>query len=79
MIDLNGVELAVGDDVVYTNRNLNNLQKGKVFKITKGKLEIKYGDETPITYQHSNMSAPATYKPKYRHNIMYPSQVMKLG
>lgn len=75
MNDINGVELAVGDDVIYTNRNLNELHKGKVFKITKSKLIVKYQEDQTIMY-----STPAkSYHYKYHHNIMSPDQIMKLG
>jgi hypothetical protein len=75
MQDINGVELAVGDDVVYTNRNLNELHKGKVFKISKSKLIVKYQEDQTIMY-----GTPAkAYHYKYHHNIMSSDQVMKLG
>ena len=77
MLDINGIELQVGDDVVYTNRNLNDLEKGKIFKITKSKAVIKYRED----YHYDNGKTGADhYKhtTRYHHNIMNPQQVMKL-
>lgn len=80
MNDINGVELAVGDDVVYTNRNLNELHKGKVFKISKSKLVIKYSPDFHGSYEYPEGSGKMIkFTSKYHHNIMSSDQIMKLG
>lgn len=76
MVDINGVELAIGDNVIYTNRNNNGLVKGVVFKITKSRVVVKYSEDgAPVTYG----TPPKTYIAKYHDNVMYSSQIMKLG
>jgi len=76
MLDINGIELQVGDDVVYTNRNLNDLQKGKIHRIAKTRLIMKYHEDgAPLTYGNP----PQIYIAKFEHIITSPSQIMKLG
>jgi hypothetical protein len=80
MKDINGVELAVGDDVIYTNRNLYELNKGKVFKITKDRLIVKYREDYSGSYEYPIGSGIIIkYTTKHHHNIMNSSQIMKLG
>ena len=80
MKDINDNELAVGDDVIYTNRNLNELHKGKVFKISKSKLIVKYAPDFHGSYEYPKGSGTMIkFTTKYEHNIMSSDQIMKLG
>ena len=78
MLDINGVLLTVGDEVVYTNRNLNGLCKGKVFKITKSRAVIQIQPSTNHSYTDAKTGKVVTWISKHEHNIMSEDQVMKL-
>lgn len=77
MLDLNGIELQVGDNVIYTNRNLDELRKGKISKITAKRITIEISPPTTGTYTLPNGTIH-NWTSKNEHIITYSQQIMKL-
>lgn len=77
MLDINGKEINIGDKVVYTNRNLDDLSIGTIAIITKSKCVVKLRPDQPMSYTRPDGTV-RNWVSKSEHNIMYGSQVMIL-
>ena len=77
MLDFNGIEVRVGDKVIYTNRNFDYLKSGIISKITKSKAVVELNP--PRTLQYNKLDGTIrTWIEKNEDNIMSSCQMLKI-